>query len=394
MSLTNEALQQLLHDHDRKQQVLLERCRNGDRQAFTQFMLAYQDALFGHVFQRVQDDKHACVIVRDVFVEAFQKIAAYHGETSIDAWLFTMAERRIQQTLSKRKTWYERLFPIRPSELSQQQPSPEVEKICEEIENFLLAYMDGELNESEILRVEDHLERCEHCRQAYKQLQKTDTLLRFSSVKQAPAGLRVQINTALDALQISQKQSFWHKIADMCPLSGSQLAAIAASIAMIFSALVYYTQYQQLYTMRALLQQTQTRNGGIIEPSQTSPGGKFVILSGAITPESLSLQEARIVAGITSDPENTQTLFISGKREDLESAIENRIHAMRWKIVADQVFQEHPLTIRKITAEIPENSLTGFSQFLQQLKNVSDSADPPPELKTTLVEIYLVERQE
>ncbi|GAK60195.1 RNA polymerase, sigma-24 subunit, ECF subfamily [Candidatus Vecturithrix granuli] len=393
MSLTNETLQQLLHDHDRKQQVLLERCRNDDRQAFTQFVLKYQDTVFSYMLHKGQDHEDALKLTTAVFIEAFKHIATYQGERSPEVWLFTIAERQVQQVLRKRKTWRERFFPVRKPESPQKPETSLRERACQEIETLLLAYMDGELYESDILRVENHLAECVHCRQEYAQLQQTDSLLRLSSIKQAPSELRVQINAALDALQIAQQQPFWRKIADFCPLSGSQLAAIAASMAMIFSALVYYTQYQQLHTMRALLQQTQTRNGAAIDPSQAVPGGKFVILSGTITPESLSLQEARVAAGITSDPENTQIIFISGKREDLENAIEHRIHSMGWKIVTDQVYQEQQFTIRKITAEIPENSLTGFSQFLQQLKDVFESTGPPPELKTTLVEIYLVERQ-
>lgn len=394
MSLTNEALQQLLHDHDRKQQVLLERCRNGDRQAFTQFVLKYQDTVFSYMLLMGQDHKEALKLTKAVFIEAFKHISTYHGDNSPDVWLFTIAERQIQQALRQRKTWYERFFPVRTPESSQTQETSLRKRACQEMENLLLAYMDGELHEPEILKVEEHLEGCEHCRQEYEQLQKTDALLRLSSVKQAPSELRVQINAALDALQTAQQRSFWRNIAALCPLSGSQLAAIAASIAIIFSAMVYYTQYQQLHTMRALLQQTQTRNGGVIEPSQIPPGRKFVILSGAITPESLSLQEARIVAGITSDPENTQTIFISKKQEDIEDAIEQRMHTMGWKIVADQVSQEQSFTIRKIKAEILENSLTSFSQFLQQIKEAPESASLPPELKTIQIEIYLVEQQE
>lgn len=393
MSLTNEALQQLLHDHDRKQQVLLERCRNGDRQAFTQFVLKYQDTVFSYMLHKGQDHKDALKLTKTVFIEAFKHISAYQGENSPEVWLFSIAERQIQQSLRKRKTWHERFFPIRKPESPQKPETLLREEACLEIETLLLAYMDGELHKPEICRVENHLAECVHCRQEYAQLQKTDSLLHLSSVKQAPAELRVQINAALDALQTAQQQPFWRKIADFCPLSCPQLAAIAASIAMLFSALVYYIQYQQLHTMRALLQHTQTRNGAVIDPSQIVPARKFIILSGTITPESLSLQEARVAAGITSDPENTQTIFISGKREDIEHAIEQRIHTMGWKIVADQVSQEQLFTIRKITAEISENSLTGFSQFLEQIEEAPESASLPPELKTTPVEIYLVERQ-
>ena len=58
MNLTNEDLTQLLQERERKKQNLIEGCRNGDRQAFNQFIRNYQDDIFSHIYQMVGNEEN------------------------------------------------------------------------------------------------------------------------------------------------------------------------------------------------------------------------------------------------------------------------------------------------------------------------------------------------
>lgn len=399
MNLTNEDLKEFLQEHNQQRQDLIKRCQNRDRQAFNQCIQNYQDSIFSHVRQMVGDDQEAYNIIRNVFVTAYTTISEFHGETSLDVWLFKIAERQIQRALDKRKTWYERIFPKHLSEQRQEQEtSPEYvrepkESVCRETDKLLIQYIDGELTELESRRVEKHLKDCARCRQEFEKFRKTDILLRFHSQLHAPPDLRFQINAAIDAIQTDQMKPFWQKISDLCPLSAAQIAAITASIVMIFSAMSYYDQYQQLQSMEKLLQQNKAGYRASADPSQKIIGGKFVIVTGKMVAEEMSLEEARFVAGMTSEPEKTDTLFIPGGIEKIGTQLEQRIDAMRWQVREDQTYREDHFTIRKILAESPENSTSSFAQFLERLKDDPEGQTPAPDITMTSIEIYLIEKQ-
>lgn len=212
MNLTNEDLTQLLHESDRKRQELIDRCQHGDRQAFNQFIQNYQDDIFSHVYQMMGKKEEAFEITRDVFVTAYKSFSTFHGETSVEVWLFKIAEQYIQTTLRGRKKWYEGIFPVRTSDQQQEiaEPGkyPDQESASEEPDELLIAYIDGELSEFESKRVEKLLEEDGDYRQEYEELQKVDTLLQFFKQTSTPVDLRGRINAKLD------EKSFWGKVHD------------------------------------------------------------------------------------------------------------------------------------------------------------------------------------
>jgi DNA-directed RNA polymerase specialized sigma24 family protein len=196
MNLTNKNLKKLLQESDRKKHELIERCRNGDRQAFNQFIQNEQDDIFSHVQQMVGSVKETSQITQEVFVTAYKLFPKFHNDMSVEAWLFKIAERHIQSALRTRKKWYAKILPTHT--LAQQQEAEEPDKL-------LIAYMDGELSDLETKCVEERLEEDADYRQEYEKLQQTDNVLRFFSQTSAPANLRVQINAKLDEKSFREK---------------------------------------------------------------------------------------------------------------------------------------------------------------------------------------------
>lgn len=207
MNLIHEDFTQRLQATDRKRQELIDRCRNRDRQAFNQFIQNYQDDIFSHVRQMMGNKHEAFDITRDVFVTAYKSFSTFHGETSVEVWLFKIAERYIQAALRPRKKWYERIFPT--SDQQQETVGPEkysgYDRDSEDSDELLIAYIDGELSEFESKRVEKLLEEDGDYRREYEELQKVDTLLQFFNRIPTPPDLRVQVNAQIDAKSFREK---------------------------------------------------------------------------------------------------------------------------------------------------------------------------------------------
>jgi RNA polymerase sigma-70 factor (ECF subfamily) len=70
---------------------LLRRAQSGDRAAFGQIVLLYQDRLFNAVLRTVGDADEAREIVQETFTKALVKIESFRGEAGPYTWLFRIA---------------------------------------------------------------------------------------------------------------------------------------------------------------------------------------------------------------------------------------------------------------------------------------------------------------
>ncbi len=400
MNLTDKEIQQLLQKHDQKTKDLIEGCRNGDRKAFNQFVRQYQDDIFSHVCQMMGDDQHARHITRDIFVKAYKSFSTVHNETPINVWLFKIAEDHIQSALRKRKRfeWPDLFCLFRKTK--EQEEYPERDSEPKSINDLLTAYMDGELSDFDTKRVEEEVEKNPDYRQEYKTFQQVDNLLRFHSQQHAPTDLRFQISAKLDEKTFLEKvyegiEEFRAQVQERRLLSHPQIVAIAASIIMVFSGMLVY-QYNQIQIQRIRINELETQ-GGLLsrsgETSQELSGDSFVILTGKLAPQTMSLKEVQDVASMTSEPAHTEFPFISGDIEKLRILVKERINAMRWKIREDRMFEKNGLIIWKLSAEIPENSSRSFLRFLHRLQEETGPQPPPIAAKTTPVEIYIIDKR-
>ena len=90
--------------------------------------------------------------------------------------------------------------------------------------------------------------------------------------------------------------------------------------------MTYYAQYQQLHVLQQSFRQTRTAVQG--EEALKQSGTNVVIVAGSIPPEQMSLQDARFVASISSDPEKTETIFIPGDIDHIGRRFEEKIAAI------------------------------------------------------------------
>ena len=404
MKLTHEALKDLIHESNMQRQELIRRCRSGDRQAFTQFIQTYQDTIFSHLCHTLGSKRKAAVVTRNVFVHAYRSFAECQDEASLKVWLFKIAEQQ-SHAVQRRQHWgwvnRFRLFAKEGQLDGDQGRSEHIDQTEHGVQDdLLLAYIDGELSESEAKRVEQRLAEDTGYRQEYEELQQLDMLLRCGSQISTPVDLHVQINAQLDTYL------FWNSIRVVIKrfretISVSRLfthprfAAVVATVMVVFCGVFAY-QYQQIHLQSLRIQELEQvlqhsgsgyRAGTVVQDMLEE---RFVILTGEIKPQELSLEDVQHISRLTGEPDNTRFLFLSGTFEELGNQIVERITSLGWRVQGDVVEQRESFTIRTISVEIPDMSLSHLIRFLQQLQTSPDESPSSEELRPTHIEIYIL----
>jgi RNA polymerase sigma-70 factor (ECF subfamily) len=71
--------------------ALLQKAQGGDRGAYGQIVLLYQDRLYNAVLRLVGDREEARELTQDAFMRGLQKIDSFRGDASPYTWLFRIA---------------------------------------------------------------------------------------------------------------------------------------------------------------------------------------------------------------------------------------------------------------------------------------------------------------
>ena len=71
--------------------ALLQRAQKGDRGAYGQIILLYQDRLFNAVLRLVGDREEARELTQEAFTRGLMKLESFRGEASPYTWLFRIA---------------------------------------------------------------------------------------------------------------------------------------------------------------------------------------------------------------------------------------------------------------------------------------------------------------
>jgi len=80
---------------DLREQRLIERIKNGDRNAFELLIDPYSKALCNYILFRVKNDADANDIVQETMLSIWRSIASYDYQSSFKTWAFSIARRRL-----------------------------------------------------------------------------------------------------------------------------------------------------------------------------------------------------------------------------------------------------------------------------------------------------------
>ena len=90
----------------------LRQAQNGDRAAYGQIVVAYQDRLYNAVLRLVGDGDEAAELTQEAFTRGLMKIDSFRGEASAYTWLFRIAMNLAISELRKNKR--HRVFSLDP----------------------------------------------------------------------------------------------------------------------------------------------------------------------------------------------------------------------------------------------------------------------------------------
>ena len=74
-----------------EEQLLVDRCRQGDRESFGQLMRLHERQIFNFTYRMLGDEEEAEDLTQDIFIAAFKGIRKFRGEAKFSTWLYRIA---------------------------------------------------------------------------------------------------------------------------------------------------------------------------------------------------------------------------------------------------------------------------------------------------------------
>lgn len=380
------------HEHARQQTTspddLIARCRQGDRSAFTQLIITYQDAVLTYLSHTTDHDETARDLTIATFVAAYRGLRRYSGRMSVKAWLLALADqqrakhrglRRFLEFLRPGKTQ-----PHTDRDENASEALNDVPAECGAISPQLSAYLDGELDDAAAQQVTQHLQRCDACQQEFDELVDMLDIVQTHGRQPAPPDLRVAVNAAIDASEArTAGLAAWFRL----PLSQ---AATAFSLLLVatLSVLLLNQQHQIQQLERQFI--LDARRGAA--PTDARPAKTtFVILTGTATVQEMLLHgSGQLSDHLTAPPDVTELLEIPGTEADIYAMLVERIRSVNGTILHDERLTDASFRLRTLTVEVPATISEAFLSVLRPLDRATTDSDG--EIATTLLTILVFEK--
>ena len=71
--------------------ILIDKVKNGDKEAFSELVRRYQDKIFNAAYRLSGNWHNASDVVQKTFILAYQNIVGFKGESTFSTWLFRIA---------------------------------------------------------------------------------------------------------------------------------------------------------------------------------------------------------------------------------------------------------------------------------------------------------------
>lgn len=124
-------------------QDLIDRCRQGDREAQFRIYGLYYKAMYNTSLRIVKDPVEAEDIMQESFLSAFSKIDTYSGTVSFGAWLKKIVVNRSLDSIKKQKMYFETLDERVAGDLSDTGVTEEATEDIDKIRDAIMKLPDG-----------------------------------------------------------------------------------------------------------------------------------------------------------------------------------------------------------------------------------------------------------
>ncbi|NLY43522.1 MAG: sigma-70 family RNA polymerase sigma factor [Clostridiaceae bacterium] len=85
------------------EKLLIQKCKNGDVEAFEQLIESYQKKVFGIAFRMLGNTEDASDVAQEVFLKVFKSITNFKEESSLSTWIYRIATNVCLDEIRKRK---------------------------------------------------------------------------------------------------------------------------------------------------------------------------------------------------------------------------------------------------------------------------------------------------
>lgn len=76
-----------------EENLILSRCKNGDKSAFQWVVTTYQQRVFSVALKMLADEEEAKDVVQETFIRVWQELASFDLQRPFSTWLYTIATR-------------------------------------------------------------------------------------------------------------------------------------------------------------------------------------------------------------------------------------------------------------------------------------------------------------
>lgn len=104
-----EASKRFTQDEETK---LITLSKGGDQQAFYQLYEMHHKKVYGLCWRMLADKDSAEDVCQEVFVQVWQKIGNFQGNSKFSTWLHSVTSNIVLSHLRKHKNWLQRVFSI------------------------------------------------------------------------------------------------------------------------------------------------------------------------------------------------------------------------------------------------------------------------------------------
>ncbi len=124
-------------------QDLIDRCREGDREAQFRIYGLYYRAMYNTSLRIVKDPMEAEDIMQESFLSAFEKIDSYSGKVSFGAWLKKIVINQSLDSIKKNRMYFETLDDKSAGEISNDDLPEEINVDVDKIRIAIMSLPDG-----------------------------------------------------------------------------------------------------------------------------------------------------------------------------------------------------------------------------------------------------------
>ncbi|NQY63338.1 MAG: RNA polymerase sigma factor [Alteromonadaceae bacterium] len=94
------------------EQEWIAKAKQGDQQAFHQIYNSYHRRIYALCWRMLSDKDSAEDVCQEVFVQLWQKITHFRGESKFSTWLHSVATNIVLGHIRKHKNWLQRVFSL------------------------------------------------------------------------------------------------------------------------------------------------------------------------------------------------------------------------------------------------------------------------------------------